>query len=110
MSATKNSAPAGRSARRLWVYEVDEVWGWEDRPEPPVEVGSLIVGVRRSTWEFMNLRAEGGPKVIGGFRGVLLGEYVGPRSPDGRHAATGGPLVTNMKPTTKRGHEVAADA
>ena len=79
--------------RRYWRYEVDEVWGFEDRPKPPVEVGDVIVDHWKAdrTW---NIYKTSAAAYVGGWHAKLLGEWDGPvdaaGQPMSEPAVTGG--------------------
>ena len=70
--------------RRLWRYEVDEVWGFDDRDEPPVKVGDVLIDRWKSdrTWNIYNFAAKP-VRHVGGWHAKLLGEYDGPRDARG---------------------------
>lgn len=68
------------SKLRLWRYEVDEVWGFEDRPEPPVSIGTVLVDRWKGnrTWSVHKLPPSGNMEYVGGWHAKLIGEYDGP--------------------------------
>jgi hypothetical protein len=68
------------SGRRLWRYEVTEVWGsMADR----LDVGSIRVSPRRTPPEWLVVNLHTGDHV-GGWSAKVVDEYLGPRDDAGR--------------------------
>ena len=70
---------------RRFVYEVDEVWGFEDRPTPPVTVGAVLIDRWKADrcWNVYDFTRKGDPH-IGGWHAKLHGEFDGPIDEVGR--------------------------
>ncbi len=71
---------------RLWRYEVDAVWGFEDRTDPPVSVGDLLIDHWKGdrTWNVHKLPPAGNMENVGGWHAKLIGEYDGPTDSNGQ--------------------------
>jgi hypothetical protein len=78
-----------RPVPRLWRYEVDEVWGFEDRDRTPVRVGDVLIDRWKGNRTWNVHKVKGNMEYVGGWHAKLLGEYDGPVDGDGRPISDG---------------------